>query len=200
MTENSVNPPRRSPLWMRILLGVSLALNLAVVGLAVGASLRLIGPGGPPPHSFGGALIRAMPAEDRKAIGRQARAHIGRSGHKADSAQLIAALRATPYDQSVVVELLEAQAAGRPVIAFGRGGATETVRPLDGAECDAATGLWFDAQEPDSLAAAVRRFIEEEHRFDPARIRRHAERFSAERFRTEMRGAVESCLAAGAAQ
>ena len=117
MTENSVNPPRRSPLWMRILLGVSLALNLAVVGLAVGASLRLIGPGGPPPHSFGGALIRAMPAEDRKAIGRQARAHIGRSGHKADSAQLIAALRATPYDQSVVVELLEAQAAGRQAFA-----------------------------------------------------------------------------------
>ena len=69
MTTETTVSTRRSPLWMRILLGVSLALNLAVAGLVVGASLRLIGPDGPPaPHTFGGALIRALPHDDRREI------------------------------------------------------------------------------------------------------------------------------------
>ena len=56
MTTETTVSARRNPLWMRILLGVSLALNLAVAGLVVGASLRLIGPYGPPaPHTYGGA-------------------------------------------------------------------------------------------------------------------------------------------------
>ena len=72
---------------------------------------------------------------------------------------------------------LEAQACGTPVIAFGRGGARETVR-ADTAE--RPTGVFFDAQTPDALAAAITAF--EALRFDPADCRRQAERFDAARF------------------
>jgi glycosyltransferase involved in cell wall biosynthesis len=71
---------------------------------------------------------------------------------------------------------VEAQACGTPVIAFGRGGATETVIP-------GVTGVLFAEQTVASIRAAV---LEAESReFDPRIIRRHAERFSAARFRQE---------------
>jgi hypothetical protein len=79
------------------------------------------------------------------------------------------------------------------VIAFGRGGASETVVPL-GDRARAPTGIWFDAQTPEALAAAVERFEAEEHRFDPAAIRRHAEAFRAERFRAEILAQIEAAL------
>jgi glycosyltransferase involved in cell wall biosynthesis len=72
---------------------------------------------------------------------------------------------------------VEAQACGTPVIAYGRGGAAETV-------IAGRTGVLFDQQTPDALVDAVKRF-ERAGRFDPATIRRHAEGFSASRFRTE---------------
>lgn len=72
---------------------------------------------------------------------------------------------------------LEAQACGRPVIAFAGGGSFDTV-------VDGETGILFDEQRVESLQAAVRRF--ETLALDPDRIRRHAERFSAARFRRDM--------------
>lgn len=71
---------------------------------------------------------------------------------------------------------VEAQACGTPVIAFGRGGLRETV-------IDRETGVFFDEQTPESLIAAVQRF--EAMQFDSAVIRRNAERFAIERFRSE---------------
>ena len=71
---------------------------------------------------------------------------------------------------------VEAMACGTPVIAFGRGGATESV-------VGGETGLFFDEQSPSCIAAAVERF--ERESFDPHAIRRHAERFRPERFRAE---------------
>jgi hypothetical protein len=61
------------------------------------------------------------------------------------------------------------------VIAFGRGGVTETV-------VDGQTGVLFGEQSVGSILAAVERF--ESLSFEPARIRRHAERFSAACFRS----------------
>jgi glycosyltransferase involved in cell wall biosynthesis len=81
---------------------------------------------------------------------------------------------------------VEAQAAGRPVIAFGRGGATETVVPLGDSSDRPATGIWFEHQTPEALAGAVERFEKESAAFDPAAIRRHAESFGNARFRAEM--------------
>lgn len=72
---------------------------------------------------------------------------------------------------------VEAQACGTPVIAFGKGGALETVIEGD-------TGTFFDEQTTDSLISAVQRF--ETMSFDPVSIREHAEKFTAEQFKKEL--------------
>lgn len=69
---------------------------------------------------------------------------------------------------------LEAQACGTPVIAFGRGGATETIR-------DGITGRFFAEQSTGSIRAAVRDFLAGP-RPDPALCRTNAERFAPARF------------------
>jgi glycosyltransferase involved in cell wall biosynthesis len=81
---------------------------------------------------------------------------------------------AAEEDFGIVV--VEAQACGTPVIGFGKGGALETI-------VEGKTGLFFREQTIESLKEAVQRF--EQVSFDPAVIRTHAERFSAERFRRE---------------
>jgi glycosyltransferase involved in cell wall biosynthesis len=81
---------------------------------------------------------------------------------------------------------VEAQAAGLPVIAFGRGGALETV-------VDGATGLFFHEQTVDSLVDAMLRF--ENTDFDPSACRRHAERFAAPVFRARMAAIVAEAAA-----
>ena len=71
---------------------------------------------------------------------------------------------------------VEAMACGTPVVAFGRGGATETVR-------DGITGLFFADQTVPAIVDAVDRFDRAE--WDPAAVRRHAEFYRPERFRAE---------------
>lgn len=80
---------------------------------------------------------------------------------------------------------VEAQGAGRPVIALAQGGAAETV-------IDGETGIAFARQTVDELVAALRRA--EETRFDPDRIRSHAARFSTERFEREFLDWMEGRL------
>jgi glycosyltransferase involved in cell wall biosynthesis len=77
---------------------------------------------------------------------------------------------------------VEAEACGRPVIAFGAGGALDTV--LDG-----KTGVLFAEQTVESLMAAVERL--NTLRFDSAVIRTHAENFSTESFRQKLGTFVE---------
>ncbi len=88
---------------------------------------------------------------------------------------------------------LEAQSCGAPVIAFARGGALETVNPLPGR--GPATGVWFDEQTPASLAQAIEFFEQNRAEFDPVRMRKHAERFTARRFEDEFFGFVSDLLA-----
>jgi glycosyltransferase involved in cell wall biosynthesis len=88
-----------------------------------------------------------------------------------------------PGEEDFGIVPVEAMASGRPVIAYGRGGALETVK-------EGETGVFFHAQTPDSLTEAVRRF--ESMRFDPARIRAHALRFGKQRFRNEMESALKA--------
>ncbi len=89
-------------------------------------------------------------------------------------------------DEDFGIAPVEAQAAGCPVIAYGKGGALETVTGGPGPH---ATGVFFDAQTPRALEDAVKRF-EEAGPFDPAACRRQAERFGLERFRREFRTVV----------
>lgn len=84
---------------------------------------------------------------------------------------------------------LEAQACGTPVIAFGRGGVLDTIRPLQGAE--PPTGVYFDEQSIPALVAAVDLFEKESNGITAAACRSNAERFSAERFRAELTAYVQ---------
>lgn len=86
---------------------------------------------------------------------------------------------------------LEAMASGRPVIAFGRGGALETVIP-------GRTGVLFAEQTVEALVHAVSRFELIESRLDPRAIRAHAEGFSRPRFLAELRGFFAEKLAPAA--
>lgn len=80
---------------------------------------------------------------------------------------------------------LEAQACGAPVIAYGAGGALDTVIPDE-------TGVLFAPQSAEALRAAVQRF--EKLRFDPARLRAHAQAFCPENFQTRMKALIETHL------
>jgi glycosyltransferase involved in cell wall biosynthesis len=90
------------------------------------------------------------------------------------------------------IVMAEAQACGKPVIAFGRGGAAEIVEPE-------ATGILFEEQSVESLIDALERF--DGRAFDPGAIRQSALKFSRERFRREFSDLVleisksdESCI------
>lgn len=80
------------------------------------------------------------------------------------------------------IALVEAQASGTPVIAFGRGGAAEIVLP-------GRTGVLFKQQSAASLVDALDRF-ERMPLMDPHEIRRNAARFGVARFRREFRALV----------
>jgi len=98
-----------------------------------------------------------------------------------------------PGEEDFGIVPVEAQSFGRPVIAFGRGGALETVVggfPTDLFAPETSTGVFFAEQSADSLAAAIRFFESNEGRFSPAFIRRHAERFDASHFKAEMRAFI----------
>ena len=78
------------------------------------------------------------------------------------------------------ISVVEAQACGTPVIAYGKGGALETVSD---ASDPRPTGLFFDEQTTEAIIAAVENFDAQPGRFEPAHCRASAERFSAALFR-----------------
>jgi glycosyltransferase involved in cell wall biosynthesis len=84
----------------------------------------------------------------------------------------LAACRALlfPGEEDFGIVPVEAQMAGRPVIAYRRGGAVETVIAGE-------TGIFFDEQAPDALAEAIYRFERGEAGFSREAIRRNALRF-----------------------
>lgn len=90
-----------------------------------------------------------------------------------------------PGEEDFGIVPLEAQAAGRPVVAYGAGGALETV-------IDGHTGVHFFAPTAESLADAILRL--ESLAFDSARIRAHAERFDTSVFRGALSAFVERAL------
>ena len=79
---------------------------------------------------------------------------------------------------------VEAQACGTPVIAYGQGGAAETV-------IDGKTGVLFAAQSVEGLRSGIERFLEIEGLLEPMEIRKNAERFDSGRFKEEFRKFVE---------
>ncbi|MBI4493976.1 MAG: glycosyltransferase [Chloroflexi bacterium] len=123
---------------------------------------------------------------DRSALERRAGPTVQFLGKvsEAELADLYARCKALifPGEEDFGIVPLEAQAAGRPVVAFASGGALETV-------VDGRTGLHFHQPTPEALAQAIRRL--DDLVFDPRAIRAHAERFDVQVFRGALAGFVE---------
>lgn len=86
---------------------------------------------------------------------------------------------------------VEAQAAGKPVIALRDGGLAETVRGLDHAR---PTGVFFERQDEASIVAAVETFERTIDRFAPASCIANAARFSEQAFRTQFTDFIDRAL------
>jgi len=82
-----------------------------------------------------------------------------------------------PQEEDFGITVIESMAAGRPVIAYRKGGATETV-------IEGETGLFFDEETADSLVAAIKKF--QTLSFDSQGIRAHAEQFSIVNFKKQI--------------
>jgi glycosyltransferase involved in cell wall biosynthesis len=91
-----------------------------------------------------------------------------------------------PGEEDFGLTPLEAQAAGRPVIAYAAGGALETVTPQ--------TGIFFPQQTVESLRSAIRAFDAWEAGFEPLAAVRRASLFSRARFLEGMRAQVDALL------
>ncbi|SCZ68993.1 Uncharacterized membrane protein [Epibacterium ulvae] len=113
-----IDSTAKSPRWLRILLGLSLALNLAVVGVAAGAAYRFSAKDHPKTggsQSFGRMLFRDLDRQTRQSLRRDAE-----GGHKdfhakrqAEAQALAAALKAKPFDVQAVEAVLTEQSATR---------------------------------------------------------------------------------------
>jgi glycosyltransferase involved in cell wall biosynthesis len=144
----------------------------------LGIPLKIVGSGG-----------RDLPALRARA-GRNVE-FVGRVSD-AELKQLYANCRALvfPGEEDFGIAPLEANASGRPVIAYAAGGALDTV-------VDGHTGVLFERQDVDSLIDAVRRT--EATAWDATELRDHARKFDRQVFRERMLQFVEESVAAHAA-
>jgi glycosyltransferase involved in cell wall biosynthesis len=100
-----------------------------------------------------------------------------------------------PGEEDFGIVPVEAQAYGRPVIAYGRGGALETVKGFfaeNPAAPEESTGIFFAQQTIESLVNAICLFEGVESRFSPTFIRDQVQRFDASRFKVEMNNFIET--------
>lgn len=136
--------------------------------------------------TLGLPLKIAGSGRDRQALERRAGPTVQFLGHVSDDelARLYARARAVVFmsEDDFGIAQVEAQAAGRPVIALGAGGALDTV-------IDGVTGVHVAEQTTESLIEAVRRF--EGLSFSTRRNVEHAQQFSTQRFADELVRIVE---------
>jgi len=90
-----------------------------------------------------------------------------------------------PQEEDFGITAVEAMAAGRPVIAYRKGGATETV-------VEGVTGEFFDEQIWEELADLLIRF--DETKYNPEIIKEHAKKFNTERFKNEIQEVTKKVL------
>jgi glycosyltransferase involved in cell wall biosynthesis len=153
-------------------------IDLAVDAFTrLGMRLKIVGSGGRDLPA-----LRARASRNVEFVGRVSDAELK---------QLYAGSRGLvfPGEEDFGIAPLEANASGRPVIAFAAGGALDTV--LDG-----RTGVLFERQEVDCLVAAVRRA--EQIAWEPDKLRAHARQFDRQVFREQLRQFVGESRAAHA--
>lgn len=137
-------------------------------------------------NRLGRRLVIIGEGPDFKALARLAGPTVTMLGRRPDEevARYYASARGfiLPGEEDFGITPLEANASGCPVIAYGAGGATDTV--LDG-----ATGVHFLEASASALAAAVQRC--ETIPWDQSRLRAHAEQFAEGAFKVRMHEAIQ---------
>jgi glycosyltransferase involved in cell wall biosynthesis len=140
-------------------------------------------------NRLGRRLLIVGDGSERKKLQALAGPTIEFLGRRSDAeiADLYARCRALlfPGLEDFGITPVEAQAAGRPVVAFGRGGVLETV-------VDGRTGVLFEEQTIEAVTGAVMKL--ERERFDPQVCRANAERFDSSAFRRRIGEAIEAQL------
>jgi glycosyltransferase involved in cell wall biosynthesis len=143
-------------------------------------------------NRLGLPLYIAGRGRDRAALAAQAGPNITFLGYVPDAElpDLLARCKALvfPGREDFGLTPVEAQAAGRPVIAYGAGGALDSV-------VEGETGAFFSTPTPEALAEAVLAFDAEG--VSPQACRANAERFSVPRFRRELSGEIARLLGEG---
>jgi len=152
------------------------------------------------PHKRIGLIIRAFgqlgfpmkivgEGPLRRTLAREAPSNVELLGWqpKEQLAQLLGRARAFVYaaEEDFGITPVEAQAAGCPVLAYGSGGALETV--LEG-----KTGLFFREQTEQALVETVREFERIRERFEVAEVQANAERFRKDRFHRELTSLLDT--------
>lgn len=101
--------------WVRVLLGVSLAANLLIVGLATGAALRFGGSKADrPPPPTGVSIYLSLPSEDRKVLRTKLREVMpARQDRMAEAEELSRVLATTPFDRAALEEVMRVQSGQR---------------------------------------------------------------------------------------
>ncbi|GGO19993.1 glycosyl transferase [Deinococcus humi] len=128
--------------------------------------------------------VKALAGPNVHLLGRQSDENV---------ADLMSRCRAFVFaaDEDFGIIPVEAQAAGAPVIAYGKGGNLETV-------VADRTGIFFGQQNIESLSRAIVLFEQRQHLFDASVIRQHADQFRPERFRAEFAAILEAAESAKA--
>ncbi|AGC49927.1 glycosyltransferase [Lawsonia intracellularis] len=107
-----------------------------------------------------------------------------------ERAKLLAGCRALlfPGEEDFGIVPIEAMASGRPVIAYSKGGASETVS-------DGITGFFFHEQTPEALLKAIEYFEKHEHTINTQQLVKHASKFSETQFHQAFSKVVDNLCA-----